>query len=86
MKIMKFSAPWCGPCRQLAKNLEPFKHNGIVIEEVDIDEQPELASKYNVMSIPTLILEENDKEVHRTCGMMSEDKISSLFKQYGISF
>lgn len=55
MKLLRFTASWCQPCKTMAKNLEGADL-GIDIEVIDIDVQPELAIQYGIRSVPTLIL------------------------------
>jgi thioredoxin-like negative regulator of GroEL len=55
MKLLRFTASWCQPCKALAKNLEGADL-GVEIEVIDIDEQTELAVKYGIRSVPTLVL------------------------------
>lgn len=55
MKILRFTASWCQPCKTMAKNLKGADL-GIDIEVIDIDVQPELAIQYGIRSVPTLIL------------------------------
>ena len=65
MKLIKFEAPWCGPCKMLSKTMEtiviPFE-----VEVVNIDETPELAMKYNVRGVPTVILLDDNGDVKTT--------------------
>jgi thioredoxin 1 len=71
MKVLKFSATWCGPCKMLARNLEDVNTN-IPIENIDIDEQQDVAIEYGVRGVPTMImLDENNTEVKRLVGMQS---------------
>jgi thioredoxin 1 len=71
MKVLKFSATWCGPCKMLARNLEDVNTN-IPIENIDIDEQQDVAIEYGVRGVPTMImLDENNAEVKRLVGMQS---------------
>ena len=57
--VVKFGAPWCGPCKAMAPMLEraadEFKDQGISIVEVDVDKSPHLAAQFSVRSLPTLI-------------------------------
>lgn len=55
MKLLKFSATWCSPCKALSKTLEG-KDLGVPIQPVDIDVEPELTAKYGVRSVPTMVL------------------------------
>lgn len=84
MKILKFSAAWCMQCRALANNLIAIQDK---ITEIDIekDENAELVSKYNIMSLPVLVfLDSNDVEIGRLNGNQSAktviDYMNSLEK------
>lgn len=71
MRVLKFSATWCGPCKMLARNLEDVNTN-IPIENIDIDENQDAAMEYGVRGVPTMImLDENNTEVKRLVGMQS---------------
>ena len=71
MRVLKFSATWCGPCKMLARNLEDVQTN-IPIENIDIDENQDAAMEYGVRGVPTMImLDENNTEVKRLVGMQS---------------
>ena len=78
-KILKFSAPWCQPCKQLAKTLENYK--GVPIEDVNIDDAADLAAEYMVRSVPTLVYERDGKEVSRKMGAISKDAFSLWVQQ-----
>ena len=75
--LVDFYANWCGPCKMLTPELERATSN-IKVIKVDVDEFETLAREYGVMSIPTLILFENGKEVKRTIGFMDKDKIEKF--------
>ncbi|ATZ16181.1 thioredoxin [Entomoplasma freundtii] len=70
--LIDFKADWCGPCKMFHPILEDFatKSSGITIAQIDVDKNPELASKYNVMSIPSLRLLENGHLVKESSGFM----------------
>lgn len=59
MKVLKFSASWCGPCKSLEQTLEKTDL-GLPVESYDIDEQAELVQKYRVRTVPTLVLVDED--------------------------
>ena len=74
IEVKKFSASWCGPCKMLAplmENIKP-KFNDVRFTNVDVDEQFEIASKYGIRSVPTVIIEKNGQEVKRITGLQSE--------------
>jgi thioredoxin 1 len=74
--VKKFSASWCGPCKTLKPIFEEVRSSygsGIVkFEEYDVDESSDVASKYNIRSVPTVIIEKNGKEVGRFAGVQSK--------------
>lgn len=74
IEVKKFEASWCGPCRALKPIFENVasKYNDVNFSYVDVDEQFELASKYGIRSVPTVVIEKNGKEVQRFSGVQSE--------------
>ncbi len=76
--LVDFYANWCGPCRMLRPILDSIAENGKKIVSVNIDENEELAMKYNVSSIPCLILFENGEETKRSVGLISHDEVEEL--------
>ena len=69
--LVDFWAPWCGPCKMVAPELDAVAleyENKVIVVKVNVDEQQQLASKYNVMSIPTMLLFKDGKEVERIVG------------------
>lgn len=76
--LVDFFATWCGPCKMLSLVIEKLdKKNVIPIIKVDVDECEEVASKYRIFSVPTLIIFENGKEIKRKTGYMSLDELES---------
>ena len=75
--LVDFYADWCGPCRMLGEVLKESKAN-IECLKVNIDENNDLASKYGVMSIPTMIVFENGKEVKRNVGFVDEEELNNF--------
>jgi len=69
-KVLKFSASWCGPCKMLSRNLEEV-NTLVPIEEIDIDNNQDLAIEYGVRGVPTMIMLDENIEVKRLVGMQS---------------
>ena len=79
--ILDFWATWCGPCRMIAPTLAEIaeEHVGkIKIGKVNVDEQPELANQFGVMTIPTLIVFENGEEQQRSVGAKNKRAILNM--------
>ena len=76
--LVDFWAPWCGPCMRQAPILEELAGEGYHIGKVDVDQAPDLAGNYRVMSIPTLILFKNGEEVKRFVGLQTKDTLKAL--------
>ena len=76
MKTMKyFSATWCGPCKSFKPVMNEIAGEGYHVEFIDIDNMSDLASKYNVRSVPTVVIEEGGKEVNRIIGAVPKQSI-----------
>lgn len=74
--LVDFFATWCGPCKMLGLVLEKFDEEKVIpILKLDVDEEKEVAEKYKVFTIPTLILFENGKEIKRKVGYQSLDEL-----------
>ena len=79
--VVDFWAAWCGPCRMLAPMIEDLdkKYEGkAVIGKVNVDEEQELAIRYGVMSIPTVIFFKNGQEIGRKVGVMGDKAFSDV--------
>ena len=76
MKTIKyFSATWCGPCQTFKPVMNEIASEGYSVQFIDIDQSPNTATQYNVMSVPTVIIEENGVEVDRFVGSMPKQMI-----------
>ena len=79
--LVDFYADWCGPCKMLAMEIEKVASEiDIDIVKVNVDEEEEIARKYGVMSIPTLILFENGQELKKTIGFMPKERIKEFIE------
>lgn len=76
--LVDFYADWCGPCKRLMTILEEI--NEIDILKVNVDMFPDIAKRYGIMSIPTLILFENSSEVKKEIGFKTKDEIIEMIK------
>lgn len=78
--LVDFWAPWCGPCRMVLPVVEEIaeEREDIVVGKINVDEQPELANQFGVMTIPTLIVFENGQEVERSVGAKNKKAILSM--------
>ncbi len=76
--LLDFSAKWCGPCQQMSPIVSELERQGYPIRQVDIDQEPALAKKYNVESIPCFVLIANGREINRISGVTNERQLKSL--------
>ena len=78
MKILRFTASWCEPCKSLAKNIERVETER-EIQVIDIDEEQDLAQHFMVRSVPTLIrIDQDKKEVDRIVGVQSTARLDKF--------
>ncbi len=80
--LVDFFAPWCGPCQLMApiieEIMEEYKGKKIKIAKLDIDKNSKIAEKYNVMSIPTIILFNQGQVVSQIVGYCSKEDVKDL--------
>ena len=78
--LVDFWAEWCGPCRMLAPALEELaaEHPEVKICKVNIDEDPDLALQYGVMSIPTLVVFRDGQVVRQSIGLQPKQALERL--------
>ena len=81
--LIDFWASWCGPCKMMSPVVdqiaEELKDN-VKVCKINIDEEQNLAVKYNVMSIPTFVVIKAGKEIGRTIGVQDKEEIKKLLK------
>lgn len=74
LMMVDFWATWCGPCKMVAPVIEQiagtYESKGVVVGKVDVDEAPQLAQRFGVMNIPTVVFIKDGQEVDRKVGAM----------------
>ncbi|HIW39627.1 MAG TPA: thioredoxin [Candidatus Eubacterium pullicola] len=78
--LVDFWAAWCGPCKMLSPVIDEIaeERSDIKVGKINVDEQPELASQFAVMSIPTLIVFKNGEIANKAIGVQPKDAILSM--------
>ena len=85
LAMVDFWADWCGPCKMLTPTVEALaeQYGGRVLTgKVNVDEEPELARRFGVMSIPTVVFLKNGREVDRKVGVMPPAAFAAVLDQY----
>ena len=80
--LVDFYADWCGPCKMIAPIIEAVakeKENTKFVK-INVDDAQELAMEYNVMSIPTLVLIKDGKEINRIVGLVDKSELLEIIK------
>ena len=83
--LLDFSAPWCGPCRQMESTVARLSARGYPVRKVDVDEHRQLAQKMQVDQVPCFVLVVNGREVKRLVGGQSEQDLEQMFRSAGIA-
>ena len=75
--LVDFWAPWCGPCRIVAPHLEELnsERQDLNVVKLNVDDNPQTAARYNVMSIPTLLLFKNGQVAHQIVGALPKNRL-----------
>ncbi len=84
LAVIDLWAAWCGPCRMLAPVMEELEreHPEVLFFKINVDEQPELAEKFKVESIPMLAFVKNDVFLDFSIGYVPKENIEKLIEQY----
>ena len=78
--LLDFYADWCGPCRMVAPIVHEIadENDNVVVAKINVDNEPDLAMKFGVMSIPTLVVMKNGEEVKRATGARAKPQILAM--------
>ncbi len=81
--LVDFWAAWCGPCKMLSPIIKEIADEvqGVKIGKVNVDEEPDLAMKYKIMSIPTVMVFKNGEVVNKAIGMQTKAALLQLLNQ-----
>ncbi|WP_372917231.1 thioredoxin [Salegentibacter sp.] len=83
--LVDFFADWCGPCKMLAPILKDVKAElgeGVKIVKIDVDRNQELAAKYQVRGVPTMILYKNGKQLWRQSGVLQKQQLTEIIRSH----
>jgi thioredoxin 1 len=86
--LLDFGATWCGPCKALEPTIVALAGeygDKVTIAKVDVDESQQVALRFGIMAVPTVIFFKGGKEVHRFSGLQSKDKITALIQTHLLS-
>ena len=79
--LVDFYADWCGPCRMLSPIIEELvEQRDINVVKVNVDEANETARKFGIMSIPTIIVFKDGKEINKQVGLCSKEELEKMIK------
>jgi len=78
--LLDFWAPWCGPCRMVVPIVEEIaeEHPELLVGKINVDQEAELANRYGIMTIPTLLVMEKGKIINKAVGARSKEDILNL--------
>ncbi len=79
--LLDFTATWCGPCQQMSSTVSKLERQGLPIRKVDIDQEPALASRFGVKSIPCFVLVAEGREIDRVTGLTDEKQLRSMLNK-----
>ncbi|WP_435077048.1 thioredoxin [Halococcus sp. AFM35] len=86
VRLKDFYADWCGPCKTqdpILEELEEDMDGSVEFEKIDVDQEQEVANEYQVRSIPTLVVENDDGVVERFIGVTQREEIESALEKAG---
>ena len=80
--LVDFWAVWCGPCRMLSPIVDEIAEEGgdFIVAKVNVDNEPEIANKYGISAIPTLLVFKNGNVINKSVGVLSKAEILEMLK------
>ena len=80
--LVDFWAVWCGPCRMLSPVVDEIAEEGgdFIVAKVNVDNEPEIANKYGISAIPTLLVFKNGNVINKSVGVISKAEILEMLK------
>ena len=84
MTVKRYTASWCGPCKQLAPVFNELQNEltNVTFETIDVDANREAAIEEGIASVPTVILEKDGQQVYRFSGVLPKSVIAGIIKQH----
>ncbi len=79
--LLDFTATWCKPCQQMSSTVSKLERQGLPVRKVDIDQEPALAARFGVKSIPCFVLVSNGREIDRVTGRTDEKQLRSMLNK-----
>lgn len=81
--LVDFWATWCGPCQMLAPIVEEVaaENDAIIVAKLDVDKAEDIAARYGVMSIPTLIMFKNGEQVAKSVGFLKKERLQAFIDE-----
>lgn len=82
--VVDFWAEWCGPCQMMLPILDQFAwaNAGVTVGKINVDEEPSLAQKFRVMSIPTIVVFKDGKAVEQLVGVKQQAELEAIVAKY----
>ena len=81
--VLYFTAAWCGPCKMFKPTVQAVSaETGVGISYIDVDQQTDIAQKYGISSVPTIIVENDGSVVYRNSGVMSKPQLTQVLSQF----
>ena len=83
LKVMKFYADWCGPCKTLTPIFDEVSSEveNVDFQSINVDEDSETAARYGIKAIPTIVFEKDDKVVQKKMGILSKKQIVEFINE-----